>query len=91
MITGGTGLKQWSAPETRSQLTYTENCDIWSAGCILYYLITGKELGPDQGGEDKLETVLDAVTQSDYDDVRTLLDFVQRVMCVAPHERITSA
>ncbi len=35
-IVGGTGLKQWSAPETRTQLKYSPKCDAWSVGCILY-------------------------------------------------------
>lgn len=43
-ILGGTGLKQWSAPETRTQLRYSSKCDAWSIGCILFYLLSGKEL-----------------------------------------------
>ena len=43
-IVGGTGLKQWSAPETRTQLKYSHKCDAWSVGCILYYLLSGREI-----------------------------------------------
>lgn len=40
-IKGGTGVKQWSAPETRSELFYSAKCDSWSLGCIFYYLLSG--------------------------------------------------
>lgn len=43
VITGGTGLKQWSAPETRTQLNYSAKCDSYSCGCILYFMLTSKE------------------------------------------------
>lgn len=41
LICGGTGLKQWSAPETRTSLSYTNKCDLWSVGLILAFLLTG--------------------------------------------------
>lgn len=41
LITGATGLKEWSAPETRNALHYNEKCDIYSLGCILQLLLTG--------------------------------------------------
>ena len=40
-IQGGTGLRMWSAPETRRELFYSAKCDLWSVGCILYYLLSG--------------------------------------------------
>ena len=89
-LMGGTGLKQWSAPETRIQLTYSEKCDVWSAGCILYYLISGNELEPNQSGEEKLATVLHDITNCDYEDIPTLIDFVSMVMNVDPNERFDS-
>jgi len=38
---GGMGLKEWSAPETRQKLYYGPEIDLWSIGCILYYIVTG--------------------------------------------------
>jgi serine/threonine protein kinase len=37
-ISGNTGLKQWSAPETRSNPIYSSKCDIWSFGCLVYFM-----------------------------------------------------
>lgn len=38
-IRGGTGLKEWSAPETRHQQYYSAKCDSYSIGCILVYML----------------------------------------------------
>ena len=43
LIEGNTGLKEWSAPETRSNLKYDNQCDMWSVGCLLYFMYSGGE------------------------------------------------
>jgi serine/threonine protein kinase len=43
MMKGGTGLKEWSAPETRQRLYYGMEIDAWAVGCILYYMLSGNE------------------------------------------------
>ena len=40
-ICGGTGLKEWSAPETRTESFYSAKSDIWSVGCIFHNMLTG--------------------------------------------------
>jgi serine/threonine protein kinase len=42
MFTGGQGLKEWSAPETRLKSYYGIEADYWSIGCIIYYSIMGQ-------------------------------------------------
>lgn len=37
----GTGLKEWSAPETRNQLYTDFKIDSWSLGCVMYFISTG--------------------------------------------------
>ena len=37
----GTGLKEWSAPETRNQLYHDFKIDSWSLGCVMYFISTG--------------------------------------------------
>ena len=40
-ITGGTGLKEWSAPETRKQAHNDFKIDSWTLGCVMYFMCTG--------------------------------------------------
>ena len=44
MIKGGTGLKEWSAPETRQSLYSDVKIDCWTLGCIMFMLCTGNKL-----------------------------------------------
>lgn len=53
LIEGATGVKAWSAPETRSELRYDEKCDSFSLGCILAYMLTGAK--PDSSKTADLE------------------------------------
>lgn len=36
-----TGLEEWSAPEMITGNIYTEKIDLWSAGCVLFFMLTG--------------------------------------------------
>ena len=38
-----TGLEEWSAPEMLNNLAYNEKVDMWSAGCILYFILSGDQ------------------------------------------------
>lgn len=40
-VSGKTGVKKWQAPETKTQSHYTEVCDMWSVGVILYFMYSG--------------------------------------------------
>ena len=40
-IRGTNGVREWSAPETRKFIPYDEKCDLYSVGCILYFMCTG--------------------------------------------------
>lgn len=56
-ISGDFGVKEWSAPETRSKTSYTEVSDMWSYACVLYFMYTGgNEMFPLENSiEEKLE------------------------------------
>ena len=41
-IRGGTGLKEWSAPETRLKLFTDFKVDTWTLGCVMFLLCTGE-------------------------------------------------
>ncbi len=36
-----TGLEEWSAPEMKGGSVYTDKIDLWSAGCVLYFMLVG--------------------------------------------------
>jgi serine/threonine protein kinase len=38
LVHSPTGVKEWSAPETRSQKSYGLSRDVWSVGCLIYYM-----------------------------------------------------
>ena len=42
-IQGGTGLKEWSAPETRLQFLTDYKIDCWTLGCVMFLLCTGEQ------------------------------------------------
>ncbi len=41
-----TGLPEWSAPEMLQGTSYNNKVDMWSAGCVLYYLLSGERPFP---------------------------------------------
>ena len=43
LIRGGHGLRNWSAPETRQNLTYTSKSDLWTIGCVIVFMCTGQK------------------------------------------------
>lgn len=36
-----TGLPEWQAPEMLEGKAYTNKVDLWSAGCVLYFMLSG--------------------------------------------------
>ena len=42
-IMGSTGLREWSAPETRTKLHSDFSIDCWTLGCVMYLLCTGEQ------------------------------------------------
>ena len=36
-----TGVEEWQAPEMLRHESYSEKIDMWSAGCVLYFILVG--------------------------------------------------
>ena len=36
-----TGLEEWGAPEMFQNSQYNNKVDLWSLGCVVYYMLTG--------------------------------------------------
>lgn len=83
IIYGKTGLDGWSAPETRKWVGYTEKCDMWSVGCLLVYMLTGKQ--PITDWTTWCESL---VTMNHFDS--HLVDLLNRLLAIDPAERISS-
>jgi len=55
----GTGLKEWSAPETRKQQYHDFKIDSWTLGCVMYFISTGQQpFEPDQPIENFEDNVI---------------------------------
>lgn len=92
-ITGGTGLREWSAPETRTKLQTDFNIDCWSLGCLMFLLCTGS---PPFGTDDKIEINSSNLfnKMADYSDSMTytpMTDFISKLLISDPAKRISSA
>jgi calcium-dependent protein kinase len=42
LMTQKVGSPMYIAPEILTQSEYSEKCDLWSAGCILYFMLCGR-------------------------------------------------
>ena len=42
LIKGATGLREWSAPETRKSIHSDFRIDCWTLGCLMFFLSTGR-------------------------------------------------
>lgn len=91
-IRGGQGLRSWSAPETRSSLSYTSNSDMWTVGCVLYYLCTGEEPFGEDTPIDASLLCFDKATHqfSQEADVKQLRDLLENLLQKDPAARLTS-
>lgn len=38
-----TGLEEWSAPEMHGGVKYSEKIDLWSVGCVMYFMLSGQK------------------------------------------------
>ena len=84
-ITGGTGLKEWSAPETRHSLSYDEKCDFWSLGMLFVFLQTDFYPLEENSFEENRELALQKIgsEQAKY------VDLVKKLLETKPENRLT--
>ena len=90
----GTGLKEWSAPETRTQQFTDFKIDSWTLGCVMYFICTGKppfqpnsqiEITDDDLFLQKLQSYQDSPSFTD------MVDFIRQLMVVDVDNRMTAA
>ena len=93
-ISGATGLKEWSAPETRTSLQNDFNIDCWTLGCLMFLLCTGEQ--PFQRNEkveinssfNLLQKMMDYCESETYSD---MVDFISKLLTTDPTKRLSAA
>lgn len=90
-IKGGTGLKEWSAPETRGRYHYGPEADLFTVGCLLYLAIFGKQpFEPGQNVRATTEPLLEALPeQKEMCERKELQDLLRGLLNTAPELRMT--
>lgn len=92
-IRGGTGLREWSAPETYKSFYSDFKIDSWTLGCVMYLLCTGQqpfekhqklEESKQINFEGKLSIYKNSESFSD------MVDFMSRLIMVDPVSRLSS-
>ena len=92
-ILGGTGLKEWSAPETRLKLHTDYKIDCWTLGCIMIFLCTGNQpfkredkikMTPEFGLIDKMSDYREKNSFSD------MVDFIGKLLINDPEKRLSA-
>ena len=90
-ITGGTGLKEWSAPETRRGLASDFNIDCWSLGCIMYLLCTGEQpYQKDETIEVRFNFIHKLTNYCESENFYEMVDFISKLIVVDPSCRLSS-
>ena len=88
-----TGSPDYAAPEVRMNVEYTSSCDIWSCGCILYFLLSGKTPFHDSTQSKTLERIKscrfnfdDPIWSGISDQAK---DLISRLIVLDPNNRLS--
>jgi calcium-dependent protein kinase len=87
-----TGSPDYAAPEVRSNVEYSSSCDIWSCGCILFFLLSGKTPFHDKSQAKSLEKMKNCSFNFDdpiWSNVSDLVkDLISRMIVLDPGQRL---
>lgn len=89
----GTGLKEWSAPETTRQTYHDFKIDSWTLGCVMYFISVGDPpFEPDTPIEidESFNLWLKLQRYQDSPTFCEMVDFISKLMVVDPENRMTS-
>lgn len=92
-IRGGTGLREWSAPETYKSFYSDFKIDSWTLGCVMYLLCTGqqpfdKQIKLEESPKINFEIKLAAYKNNET--FSEMVDFISKLIMVDPVSRLSS-
>jgi hypothetical protein len=83
------GSPAYAAPEMIQGQSYTKAADMWSAGILLYAMVAGRLPFDDDNLHSLLQKVVSQEPAYPPTMSRSLVDLLRRLLCKAPHGRIT--
>lgn len=87
----GTGLKEWSAPETRNAQYQDYKIDSWTLGCIMFFLSVGDPpFEPESAINDNFNFYVQLEKYQDSANYPEMVDFLSKTIVVDPKNRMTS-
>ena len=94
-MTGSAGLKEWSAPEMSNGSEYDFKVDLWTIGCLMYYLVKGEPpyWGILEKNKIKLQTLNFFTVLSDYQESLSfseMINFLHQLLVVDPTNRMSA-
>ena len=91
LIKGATGLREWSAPETRKSIHSDFRIDCWTLGCLMYFLSTGKHpFKHDDSLTKEFDFKQELLAYSECSDFADMLDLLSSLLVASPDQRLTS-
>lgn len=89
----GTGLKEWSAPETRGQQFTDFNIDTWTIGCVMYFICTGQPPFRENAPIDvsQIDFVQALLAYSNSETFPEMTNFLMGLIVADPMDRMTAA
>ncbi|MCP9265574.1 Mitogen-activated protein kinase 14 [Dirofilaria immitis] len=91
-MTGYVATRWYRAPEIMlNWMHYTQTVDIWSVGCIMAELITGRTLFPGADHIDQLTRIMNVVGTPNEDASPDAIDLLERTLNLDPDYRPTAS
>ena len=92
-IKGYTGLKEWSAPETRQKQYNDCKIDCWTLGCIMHLLCTGEQPFKSNCQIDmtpKFNLLHKMMDYCESESFAEMVDFISKLLVNDPEKRLSA-
>jgi serine/threonine protein kinase len=90
MMTTTCGSPHYIAPEVLKGKSYSNKCDIWSCGILLYFMMTGKYPFSSSNTKKLFSIILNGPPKLDASQLSPeLFDLISKILVKDPNERLT--